>query len=154
MKKLVLSLMFTAGLVGGSFAAGNENPPPPNVWQNMQNAMKQPPHPQGVGRFEEELKRKLNLTDEQVNQIREIKKQEMEEIRNFFTGERKNALEEATRNGGFDEDTFVRVSVENAKKIAEIRSKYLKRTLGVLSEEQKKKFLEELKNMEPQKIMR
>ena len=157
MKKLALSLMFAAGLATGSFAAGNESPhPPSNVWESMENAMRQPqpqPQPHGIGRYEDELKRKLNLTDEQVNQIREIKRQEMEEIRNFFTRERKNALEEATKNGGFDEDAFVRVSVENAKKVAEIRANYLKKTLGVLNEEQKKKFIEDLKNREPQKVM-
>jgi Spy/CpxP family protein refolding chaperone len=153
MKKLALSLMLTAGLVAGSFAAGNENPPQPsNVSESMQNAMRQP-QPHGIGRFEDELKRKLNLTDEQANQIREIKRQEMEEVRNFFTRERKSALEEATKNGGFDEDVFVRTSVENAKKVAEIRAKYLKKTLGVLNEEQKKKFIEDLKNRESQKLM-
>lgn len=152
MKKLALSLMFTAGLVAGGLAVenGNSQPSSPNVWQNMQSAMKQP---QG-GHFDEELKRKLNLTDQQLNQIREIRRQEMEEVRNFFMRERKNALEEATKNGGFDEDAFVRVSVENAKKVAEIRAKYLKKTLAVLNEDQKKKFIEELKSREPQRVIR
>ena len=147
--------MLTAGLVAGSFAAENENPPQPsNVWESMENAMRQPqPQSYSFRRFEDELKRKLNLTDEQANQIREIKRQETEEIRNFFTRERKNALEEATKNGGFDEDPFVKASIENAKKVAEIRAKYLKKTLGVLNEEQKKKFIEDLKNREQQKVM-
>jgi Spy/CpxP family protein refolding chaperone len=155
MKKLALSLMLTAGLVAGSFAAGNENPPKPsNVWESMENTMRQPQtQSYGIRRFEDELKRNLNLTDEQTNQIREIKRQEMEEVRNFFTRERKSAIEESTKNGGFDEDAFVKASVENAKKIAEIRAKYLKKTLGVLNEEQKKKFIEDLKNREPQKVM-
>jgi Spy/CpxP family protein refolding chaperone len=152
-KKLALSLMFTAGLVAGSFAAGNDNlqQSSPNVWQNMKSAWQGVP--QG-GYFEEELKKKLNLTDQQVSQIREIRRQEMEEVRNFFMRERKNALEEATKNGGFDEDAFVRVSVENAKKVAEIRAKYLKKTLAILSEDQKKKFIEELKSKEPQRVVR
>jgi Spy/CpxP family protein refolding chaperone len=125
-----------------------------NAWQSagaqaaQGSVVKQP---QGVGNFEEELKRKLNLTDDQVNQIREIKRQEMQEVKNFFTRERKNELDEATKNGVFDEDAFVRVSTENAKKLAEIRAKYLKKGFNVLNDDQKQKFIEELKNRELQK---
>jgi Spy/CpxP family protein refolding chaperone len=153
MKKIALSLMLATGLVADSFAAGNENPQPPspNVWKSMQDTMKQT---QGPGHFEEELKRKFNLTDDQIDQIREIKRQEMEEVRNFFARERKNTIEEATKNGWFDEDAFVKASVENAKKLAEIRAKYLKKILNVLNDEQKRKFLEDLKNKESQKTIR
>jgi Spy/CpxP family protein refolding chaperone len=160
MKKLALSLVFAIGLVASSFAAGNGNSQPASdVWQNMHNAwqgtqsqgniVKQP---QG-GYFEEELKRKLNLTDDQINQIREIKRQEVEEIRNFLARGHKNALEEAIKNGEFDEDTFIRVSTENAKKVAEIRAKYLKKAFSILNEDQKRKFVEELKNGDLQKMM-
>jgi Spy/CpxP family protein refolding chaperone len=153
MKKIALSLMIATGLVAGSFAAGNENSQPssPNVWKSMQDVMKQS---QGPGHFEEEMKRKLNLTDDQINQIREIKRQEIEEVRNFFAKERKNTIEEATKNGGFDEDAFVKSSVENTKKLAEIRAKYLKKILNVLNDEQKRKFLEDLRNRESQKTIR
>jgi len=151
MKKLALSLMFTAGLVVGSFA--NENPQPSlNAWQGAQNTVKPLPSVVDPRYFEEGLKKKLNLTDDQATQIREIRKQEMEEIKEFFTRERKSAIEEATRNGGFDEDVFVKTSVENTKKSAEIRAKYLKKILSILNEDQKKAFIEDLKNRDPQKM--
>lgn len=166
MKKLALSLVLAAGLASSSFAAGNESSQPSSdVWEKLHNAWQSAGtqsqgnqgnivrQPQGVGNFEEELKRKLNLTDEQVNQLREIKKQEMAEARNFFTRERKNELEAAIKNGEFDEDAFVKTSVENAKRLAEIRAKYLKKAFNVLNNEQKQKLAEGLKNGDLQRMM-
>ncbi|MBX0310186.1 MAG: Spy/CpxP family protein refolding chaperone [Sulfurihydrogenibium sp.] len=136
MKKLkvaMLTLTLGIGLIGNSFAM-EDLPEKPH-----QQAEKMP------GNYEnhfKKLKQKLNLTDEQLNQIKEIKKQEKEEIKNFFAKEYKNPLLEATKSGKFDRKAFQETATENAKEISGIKAKYLEKMFNVLNDQQRQKFID------------
>jgi Spy/CpxP family protein refolding chaperone len=138
MKKLkvaILTLALGVGLVGNSFAMGDA-PEKPYKMEKMAEKHE---------RHLEKLKQELNLTDEQFNQIKEIKKQEKEEIKNFFVKEHKNCLLEATKSGKFDKEVFQKTMLENAKKMSEIKAKYLEKMFNVLNDEQRQKFINHMK---------
>ncbi len=102
----MLTLVFGIGLVGNSFAMGDA---PEKPYETEKMSEKHEKHL-------EKLKQELNLTDEQFNQIKEIKKQEKEEIKNFLAKEHKNPLLEATKSEKFDKEVFQKTMLENAKK--------------------------------------
>jgi len=104
----MLTLVFGIGLVGNSFAMGDV---PEKPYETEKMSEKHEKHL-------EKLKQELNLTDEQFNQIKEIKKQEKEEIKNFLAKEHKNPLLEATKSGKFDKEVFQKTMLENAKKMS------------------------------------
>jgi Spy/CpxP family protein refolding chaperone len=135
LKVAMLTLALGVGLVGNSFAMGDA-PEKPYQMEKMSEKHE---------RHLEKLKQELNLTDEQFNQIKEIKKQEKEEIKNFFAKEHKNPLLEATKSGKFDKEVFQKTMVENVKKISEIKAKYLEKMFNVLNEQQKQKFINHMK---------
>ena len=135
LKVVMLTLALGIGLVGNSFAMGDA-PEKPYKMEKMAERHE---------RHLEKLKQELNLTDEQFNQIKEIKKQEKEEIKNFFAKEHKNPLLEATKSGKFDKEVFQKTMVENAKKMSEIKAKYLEKMFNVLNDEQRQKFINHMK---------
>lgn len=131
----MLTLVFGIGLVGNSFAMGDV---PEKPYETEKMSEKHEKHL-------EKLKQELNLTDEQFNQIKEIKKQEKEEIKNFLAKEHKNSLLEATKSGKFDKEVFQKTMLENAKKMSEIRAKYLEKMFNILNDDQRQKFINHMK---------
>lgn len=127
MKKLI-----TAVLVAASFMAGA------NYTANAHE------HNQKQEKYIEKLQKDLNLTQEQVEKIKQLKQAEREEMKEFMK-QHKNPVLEATKNGNFDKEVFKNTVVENAKKMAEMRAKYLEKMFSILNEDQKKKFLEIMK---------
>ncbi len=140
MKKLVLSMLIGLGLITTGFVKAE----PMGKTGMAHKEYRQERHL-------ENLKTKLNLCDEQFKQIKEIKKQEKEEIKNFFKNEHKNPLIEATKSGNFDKETFQKTMLENAKKMSEIKAKYMEKMFNVLNDEQKKKFID-LMNLRMEKM--
>ncbi|MDM7274058.1 Spy/CpxP family protein refolding chaperone [Sulfurihydrogenibium azorense] len=127
MKKLI-----TAVLLAASFMAGA------NYTANAYD------YHQKQERYIEKLQKELNLTQDQVEKIKQIKQAQREEMKEFMK-QHKNPVLEATKNGNFDKEAFKNTVVENAKNMAEIRAKYLEKMFSVLNEDQKKKFIEIMK---------
>ena len=134
-KIVLLTLVLGLGLFGSSFGMGDT--------PERMHKIEKREHIQE--KYLEKLRQKLNLSDEQFKQIKEIKEQEREEIKNFFAKEHKNCILEATKNGKFDKEIFQKTMIENAKKMSEIRSKYLEKMFDVLNEDQKQKFINHMK---------
>ncbi|MGC9188418.1 MAG: Spy/CpxP family protein refolding chaperone [Sulfurihydrogenibium sp.] len=122
MKKAIAGIITAAILVGTAYADVNK------TQSKEHNGL-------------EKLKNELNLTDQQIQQLKEIKKEESKEMRNFMMKDFKNPFVEATKNGNFDREVFKNTVVENAKKGSEIKAKYIEKILAVLNEEQKNKFI-------------
>mgnify|MGYP001626187196 CR=1 FL=1 len=122
MKKAIVGIITAAILVGTAYADVNK------TQSKEYNGL-------------EKLKNELNLTDQQIQQLKEIKKEESKEMRNFMMKDFKNPFVEATKNGNFDREVFKNTVVENAKKGSEIKAKYIEKILAILNEEQKNKFI-------------
>jgi Spy/CpxP family protein refolding chaperone len=122
MKKAIVGIITVAILVGTVYADVNK------TQSKEYNSL-------------EKLKNELNLTDQQIQQLKEIKKEESKEMRNFIMKDFKNPFVEATKNGNFDREVFKNTLIENAKKESEIKAKYIEKILAVLNEEQKNKFI-------------
>ncbi|WP_297887832.1 Spy/CpxP family protein refolding chaperone [Sulfurihydrogenibium sp.] len=132
MKKLMVAVLTVASLTFTSTYAMMEDSP---MHQKMEQ--KQEKHL-------EKLKKELNLTDQQVQQWKEIKKAENEEMRNLMK-EHKNPFLEATKSGNFDKEVFKNTVLENAKRMSEIKAKYMEKLFSILNDEQKKKFIQIMK---------
>lgn len=89
----------------------------------------------------EHLRKTLNLTDKQVEDVRQVIKKEKEAIENFFK-EHKIPLKEATKNGSFEREIFIQTARENAEKMAKIKADYFQKMLEILDEKQRQKFIE------------
>ncbi len=132
MKKLIVAVLTVVSLTAtGSYAMMDDNP------YHQKKEQKQE-------RYLERLRKELDLTDQQIQQWKEIKRSEMEEMRNMMK-DHKNPVLEATKSGNFDKETFKNTIVENAKKMAEIKAKYMEKIFSILSEDQKKKFIQMMK---------
>ena len=135
MKKLKVAMLTVAvglGLIGNSFAMSDVPEKPYKMEYKHEKHL-------------ERLKQELNLSDEQFNKIKEIKRQEREEMKNFFLKEHKNPLLEATKSGKFDKDIFQKAMLENTKRISEIEAKYLEKIFDVLNDQQRQKFINHMK---------
>lgn len=132
MKKIIAVALTVASLTFGTTYAMMEGTPDHHKMEQKQE------------KHLEKLKQELNLSQEQFTKIKEIKKQEREEMKNFFVKEHKNPLIEATKSGNFDKEIFQKTMLENAKKMSEIKAKYFEQIFNLLNKDQREKFIQHM----------
>lgn len=131
MKKVLITLL-AVGILGGSVKAQEKKEAECKLCKtNLAFEEKKIYH----------LKRKLNLSEEQVENMRQIIKEEREELEKFFK-EHKIPLKEAIKEGTFKKEVFIETAKENAEKMAKIKAEYLQKMLNILNDEQKQKFIQ------------
>ncbi len=104
--------------------------------------------------------KELNLTPEQIQQIKELRK---EEFRNFAQNRSnfKMPMYDAIKSGNFNKQVFINESVGNAQLRAENRANYMEHFFNILTPQQRQKFVAlqqrrmqfALKNMENRQKM-
>lgn len=131
MKKILITLL-AVGILGGSVKAEEKREAECKLCKtNLAFEEKKVYH----------LKRTLNLSEEQVGKVRQIIKEEREELEKFFK-EHKIPLKEAIKEGTFKKEVFIETAKENAEKMAKIKAEYFQKILGILDDKQKQKFIE------------
>lgn len=132
MKKILVSLTLIAGLLTGLAKAETEKPGEFKFFKTR-------------SAYEEKkleiLKRELDLSNAQLEKVREIEMEKREAIERFVK-EHRIPIKEALKLGKFDRNVFVKTVRENAEKIANIKADHIEKILEILNEKQKEKFLQ------------
>lgn len=100
----------------------------------------------------QKLQKDLNLSNAQMEQIRKLKKEGFEAVKNARKN-LKNPMIEATKSGVFDKGVFVSAATDNAKVLAQIRAEHMEKFYNILTPEQRQKFIEIMKDKREHRVL-